>query len=140
MPTRHSQTTLLVHIVWSTAARARILPPPTDAWLYTRLACQCRDAGADLLAAGNAWDHVHAVVRWEPTQKLCDVIQRMKGGASRFWNLEHPEHPRLGWQQGYWAETVTPEDLDGLLAYVRRQRIRHEGDRSLERWELALLG
>ena len=137
MPTRHSKTTLLAHVVWSTAERVRILSPRTDVWLYSRLACQCRDAGAELIAGGNGWDHVHAIVRWEPTQKLCDVVQRMKGGASRFWNLEHRD--RLDWQDGYWAETVNPDDLEGLVAYVRRQRIRHDGDLSPERWELALI-
>ncbi len=139
MITNHSITELVAHVVWATAQRARLLPPDVDRWMLARLHVQSREAEVELLGAGCTWDHVHVVVRWGPAQKLSEVVRWLKGGSSRMWNLEQTGRDPLAWQRGYWAETVTPDDLDGLLAYVARQRRRHALDPTLERWELAAL-
>ena len=140
MLTCHSHVTLVAHIVWSTHQRRRLLPSETDAWMSQRLRGQSQRVDVELLEMGCSWDHVHVVLRWGATQKLCDVVKSLKGGTSRFWNLEQVALEALTWQEGYWAESVSPKDLDALLVYVRNQRRHHANNPSMERWELALHG
>ena len=112
-----------------------MLPESADAWLARALACKAREAGAALLASGCASDHVHVVLRFASTVALSDVVQRLKGGSSRLGKLDG-RLPALRWQQGFWASTIGPADLDRVSAYVRGQRAHHERAPAREAWEL----
>jgi REP element-mobilizing transposase RayT len=74
-----------------------------------------------LVAAGNATDHVHVLVRHPPRVSVAQIAHRLKGASSRAIHLARPETQGLVWQVGYWAESVTPVALEPLVAYVRGQ-------------------
>ncbi len=96
----------------------------------------CAAAGAGLVAVGVANDYVHALVRWEATARLCDVVQRMKGATSHAWNFERRGSTALAWQDGYWAQTVSPRDVGAARRYFREQRAHHATSTRPEAWEL----
>ena len=133
---RRGEHVLIAHVVWATACRASLLPEPADAWLARSLSCKAREAGAALLASGCASDHVHVLLRFASTVALSDVVQRLKGATSRLGKLDG-RLPALRWQQGFWASSIGPADLDRVSAYVRNQRAHHERAQPREAWELA---
>lgn len=86
-----------------------------------------------MIGAGCADDHVHAVIALAMTVSVATLAQQIKGATSfrakrraRSWNL--------AWQDGYWVESVSPRDLDSLVAYVRAQRNRHDRSHPAELW------
>lgn len=131
---RHSDNFLLVHVVWATNKRAPTLAPDADAWLAEVLRHKARHAGAVLVACGNASDHVHALVRYGSTVTVASVVQRLKGASSYEWNAQK-RSPRLSWQTGSWAESVSPKHLDLAVRYVEQQRDHHREHAVLEPWE-----
>jgi REP element-mobilizing transposase RayT len=131
----HATTVLVVHVIWSTRNRAPWLDPSLDAWLAALLERKARALDCLLIAAGNADDHVHVVVRHPPRVSVAQIAHRLKGASSRSLHLTLPQTRGLVWQVGYWAETVTPAALEPLLAYVRGQRAHHRGYSCLEAWE-----
>ena len=135
---RHSDNHLLVHVVWTTARRAALLELSADRWLADVLRRDAYEAGSALIACGNAADHVHVLVRYPSTVTLASVVQRLKGASSYEWNLAQ-RSPRLDWQVGSWAASVSPADSATVAHYVERQRVHH-GDTApaRERWEEAL--
>jgi putative transposase len=134
MVRNHSVSTLVVHAVWATAGRAGVLPVSVDAWLARQLGRQASELGAVLLAVGNTDDHVHVVLQHSPRVAVAELIGRLKGASSRAAHASGVLSGTLGWQVGYWAESVGTDLLAPLLAYVTHQRSHHAVDGSPEAW------
>lgn len=130
----HSDTLLLVHVIWATVHRTATLRPEFDGWFAGLAADVCRRIGCDLLAAGNGKDHVHVLLRMAPSIALSDVAGRLKGTSSHAWNARASGTP-LRWQTGYWARSIEQESLGPLVVYVREQRVRHAATTTLAAWE-----
>ena len=87
-----------------------------------------------LLAVGNASDHVHVIAVVSARTSVADLAQRLKGYSSFELNRRIPMPYPLGWQKGYFAESVSPTNLDGLIPYVRNQRVHHDDANPAEPW------
>lgn len=134
MPQR-SPALLLVHVVWATLRRRALLAPSLDDTRAAVLGAKARDSGCILIAVGCADDHVHALLRLSASARLADAVGRMKGGSAYDANHHALAAAPLRWQQGYWAESLGPADLDPLADYVRSQRLRHDASHPAERWQ-----
>jgi putative transposase len=129
----HSVTSLFVHVVWATRHRSAALAPSLDAWLAALLERKARAIDCELLAAGNAADHVHVVVRHPPAVSVATLAQNLKGASSRAIGLDL-QTDRV-WQVGYWAESVGSRELAPIIRYVRDQRAHHALHSDPEPWE-----
>lgn len=129
-----AKTNIVVHIVWATFQRRPLIPTGVDAWLAHYVRKKAQELDAELLAVGNASDHVHVVACMPAKLALSELVFRLKGASSRAAKLEFPSTP-IGWQESYWAESFTPEAVQPLLDYVGRQRLHHQNSRLVERWE-----
>jgi putative transposase len=137
VPGNHSIAALFVHLVWATQHRAPKLEPSVDAGLAALLERKARRLDARILAAGNAADHVHVLLRYPPRVPVAQIAHLLKGASSRALNRLAPNPSPAFWQVGYWAESVGPSDLDPLVGYIRQQRAHHRAHAILEPWEMA---
>jgi putative transposase len=120
----HSDALILMHIVFSTVNRRRLIRPDRDAFLASLFHEAATAVRTDLLGVGIANDHVHLVASIHPSVSVANVAQRVKGVSSRMWTLTHAE-PRFRWQEGYWARSVDQANLPRVLDYLNSQRERH---------------
>ncbi len=128
-----SRTNIVVHVVWTTRFRQPVVPTDVDAWLRERVRTEAAKVSSEVLAVGNTSDHVHAVVKLRPTLALSAVMQQIKGGSSHAWNRSG--NGPLAWQDGYWAESCNPLELEALLAYVNHQRVEHDDQSPFDAWQ-----
>jgi REP element-mobilizing transposase RayT len=134
----HSATTLLVHVVWATHRRAPWLDPSLDRRLADLLEIAARRVECTQLAAGNAADHVHVLVRHPPSVAIATLVQRLKGTSARSLSAALGREAGHVWQVGYWAQTVSPSEFRAVAAYVANQRAHHdEPHAAREPWEPA---
>jgi putative transposase len=129
----HSVTNLFVHLIWSTRHRSPWLEPRLDAWLAAFLERKARAIDSEILAAGNADDHVHVLLRHPPRVSVAQLAHHLKGASSRALTLE--ANVDGAWQAGYWAESVGRREIEPLARYVRQQRTHHAECTALESWE-----
>ena len=129
----HSSTLLFVHLVWATRERHPLLEPSVDAWLAALLEHKVLALDGELIAAGNAADHVHVIASYPSRVTVANLAQHLKGASSRAIALEL--RWEFAWQAGYWAESVGHRELPSLVEYVRRQRVHHARRAELEPWE-----
>ena len=129
-----SVVSLVVHIVWSTLGRRLLLRPEHDRLLRHVLAEKAAAMRSRVIASGCAPDHAHVVAALDRSTALSDLVQRMKGATA--YELSRSAHwpTPLRWQEGYWAESVTPGTTSRLVEYVESQRARHENVNLRERW------
>jgi putative transposase len=131
----HSVSTLLAHLVWTTAARARVLVPDIDEVLAGWLRDKAQECGCHFLIAGNADDHVHVLVQHPPAVPVAELARLLKGSTSHRAGIVYGPVHRIRWQSGYWAESVCPAHVASIASYVRGQREHHASSMGSETWE-----
>jgi REP element-mobilizing transposase RayT len=131
----HSYSKNYIHAVFSTKDRQSLIPAEFEKRLYPFLAAIAREHEIPLLAAGGMQDHSHLLFRLPASVSLASAIGAFKANSSRFL---HEQGLAFEWQSGYGAFSVSPSQLDKVMAYVSGQR-EHHTQMTYEQEFLALL-
>ena len=71
-------------------------------------------------------DHIHIFSSLHPTVRLADLIREIKTGTSS-WIKDNNIFPMFTyWQEGYGAFTVSHDEKDRLIEYVKNQEEHHK--------------
>jgi hypothetical protein len=73
---------------------------------------KARELRCVMLAAGCASDHMHVVIRLASSVSLGELVRHLKGASAHELNHHSSSTHRFAWQDGYWAESLGPADLD----------------------------
>ena len=98
---------LLVHFVWSTAAREPWISNEWQDRLYGYLGGILERKNAKLLCAGGMSDHIHLYTSLPSTLSLADIVNAMKANSSGWIHDTFPNHQAFAWQKGYGAFSVS---------------------------------
>ena len=74
----HSFVSCLMHCVWSTKERRRLITPELQERLYPYLGGIARDNKMKALAVGGVEDHVHMLLSVPSTLSIAKAIQLLK--------------------------------------------------------------
>ena len=111
-------------MVWATVQRRPLL----TAEVWPRLKGAFRSIGhrigVDVMEVGGVDDHVHVLVRVPTTLSVATVAKHLKGASSHLINHSGGS-PRLRWQGGYGAFTVSVRNVPAVRRYIRDQPARH---------------
>jgi len=129
---------LRVHLLWGTRGRRQWLDREWRGRLFARIDVLAGSAGARLVSAGAARDHLHLYLELPVSLALAPLVETLKSGTARWIQRTFPHRAAFAWQQGYAAFTVTPHDDAGLLDDLRHQDTRHR-ERGFAQEYLALL-
>lgn len=121
---------VLYHVWFATKRRGWILQGEINEAIKAALWETARDKVIDLLVCETMVDHVHLLIRIEPTN-LPKVMQALKGISSKAVLQKFPElklDAGVGnfWQRHYGAKPVPDEAADEVVEYIRTQRERLE--------------
>jgi putative transposase len=118
----HTYTVILVHCVFSTKNRRKLIPDELQSKLWSFVGGIARKNGFKAILGGTE-DHMHALLSLPATIPLAKAVQLLKG-ASSHWMNETAKN-RFGWQEGYGAFTIGISQKAGTVAYIQAQRERH---------------
>ena len=119
-------TNLIIHVVFSTKNRDPVIDSRWEGELHAYLGGIVKNEGGIPLTVGGIEDHVHLVVKLKPTHALSDVLQKVKGGSSKWVNDRRFLTCRFSWQEGYAAFSVSESLVHKVVEYVKNQRSHHE--------------
>lgn len=128
----HTYASNFIHCIFSTKERKPLIAADRMPDLYAYLGGIARSEGFSLIAAGGTADHVHLLFILPATQPLATVVQKLKGGSSRWMG------PNFAWQEGYGAFSVSPSQVPVVKEYIRKQE-QHHRKRHFEEEFTALL-
>jgi REP element-mobilizing transposase RayT len=123
--TKHSHAELFVHLNWTTKERATVLDRALNAMLSEQVRSTAQKYAAIVLAFGGVSDHVHAVVRYRPDLTVSKLVQSLKAATSHLIRRDMDHLPDFSWQAGYAAFSVSPGDIDRVVAYINDQESHH---------------
>ena len=93
----HSYANNLVHCVFSTKERRKLIASAMQPRLWAYIAGIGKNHDIEILATGGIENHVHVLLALPPTMTLSKAIQTIKANSSR-WMGEHGV--AFAWQEG----------------------------------------
>lgn len=117
---------LYVHLVWASFGRLPLIDTRVEKLLYAVLSAKCEELGCEVITVGGAADHVHVLVRLNPSVSISDLVRSIKGVSSHFMNREATLDHAFKWQQGYGAFTIGKRSLKRVAEYVLNQKQHHD--------------
>ena len=116
---------LLVHFIWSTAAREPWIGLDWQDDLFGIVGGIMRKKNARLISAGGMFDHVHLYASLPSTTSIADFVNAVKSNSSRWVHKSFATGKAFAWQEGYGAFSVSKSEEQRVIRYIRNQRQHH---------------
>jgi REP element-mobilizing transposase RayT len=136
MPGTYSK--ILLHLVFSTKGRARMIIPDVETQLHAYMGGIVREEQGVLCEIGGTENHIHLLVGWRTDEPVATLMRKVKGGSSWWVHQTFPVMQEFAWQEGYGAFSVSESQADRVREYIRNQ-VEHHQVRTFEEEFVALL-
>jgi REP element-mobilizing transposase RayT len=121
----HSFNHCLMHCVFSTKGRAKMLTPELRERLWPYLGGIAREHQMKAMATGGADDHVHMLLSIPATIAVAKAVQTVKGVSSKWVHDTFPARKKFAWQEGYGAFSVSVSLVEKTIQYINTQEEHH---------------
>ncbi len=123
-----SLTANLIHLIYSTkhreaqlAERSEIRPK-----LFAYQAGIYKTLDSPAIAIGGTQDHIHALFILSKTLALCDLIEEVKKGSSKWLKTQDTGFAGFRWQNGYGAFSLSQSHVAQARRYIDGQIEHHQ--------------
>ena len=119
-------TQICYHLVFSTKDRAPALTADNRDKLFRYTWGILKNKDCHLYRIGGVDDHVHILTSVHPTIALADLVRDIKTATSAWIKGEGVFPSFTHWQDGYGAFTVSHNDKDSVIEYIKGQEEHHK--------------
>jgi len=119
-------TQIYYHIVFSTKNREPVLLADKRENLFRYAWGILKNKDCHLYRIGGVEDHVHILTGLHPTIALADLVKDIKIATSTWIKDERVFPSFTHWQDGYGAFTVSHNDKDAVIEYIKGQEEHHK--------------
>lgn len=123
----HSYTKILLHVVWGTLNRDKIINKDVQSVVSKFLYNYAKEKKIPMIVNHVNSDHVHALINLPTGTTVEDCLKLLKGGSSFYVNREKLLKTKLQWGRGYGAFSVSKSDKDKVIEYIKNQEEHHRG-------------
>lgn len=123
---RHSISKLVVHLVFTTKYRRKLLTGVMIEQLRGALESACEKLECDLIEMDGEEDHIHLLVAYPPKLSISVMVNNLKAVSSRMLRLQNTHLVRQSksaalWSRSYFACSAGGATIETLKAYVDSQ-------------------
>jgi putative transposase len=115
----HTYVQNLIHVVFSTKERRKLIAKETQARLWRYMAGICKREKILAHEIGGMEDHAHMLIQLPSTLSLSDAILEIKTSSSRWMGKN------FSWQRGFGAFSVSASNVNRVVQYIRTQEAHH---------------
>lgn len=115
----HTFVQAVMHVVFSTKQRRKLIPKDRLAGTWAYMAGVCKAKKIFVHEIGGMADHAHLLIQIPPTIILAGAVLTIKTSSSQ-WLGESFE-----WQRGYGAFSVSSSNISAVIRYIRNQEAHH---------------
>lgn len=120
-----SYTNILVHAVWATKSRKKLLETKHRNLLFKHIREYASSKNIYILEINGFTDHVHCLISLSADQNMATIMQLLKGESSNWANKHLDFSEKFGWQHDYFAVSVSQSHLEVVRNYIRNQESHH---------------
>lgn len=115
-----------IHLVWATKDRQPYLVENIRKRTFQHIAENAKAKGIHLDHINGHLEHVHCLISLNADQNIATVAQLLKGESSYWVNKNKLSKERFGWQDEYFAASVSHSQIDVVRNYIRNQEEHHK--------------
>jgi REP element-mobilizing transposase RayT len=120
-----SLSKILVHLVFSTKNRERILTDAVRCELHPYMNKILVEMDSPAIAIGSVEDHGHILFRLSKNHAVCNVIEEVKTSSSKWIKTKGEAFRNFHWQNGYGAFSVSQSNVEEVQNYITDQKEHH---------------
>jgi putative transposase len=114
------------HIVFGTKNHRTVIPDVQCDELYKYISGIIRNKNCKLYQINGSREHLHIISDLHPSLALADYLKDIKV-ASSIWLKAHEKFPDFdGWAEGYASFTISHNDRNRVIEYVKNQKEHHK--------------
>ena len=114
---------ILVHVVWSTKDRVRIIPADLEPQLFGYISGIIKNNNGRMIIAGCDADHVHILISIGRSD-ISKLVGDIKRETSKW--MKEQGVAKFYWQRGYGAFSIGQSQVGNVSAYIRSQKEHHK--------------
>ena len=114
-----------IHFVWSTKNREPYLHDEIRAKVFAHIRKNARAKNIHIDFINGHVDHVHCLVSLGTDQTIEKIMQLIKGESSFWINKSGLCKTKFGWQDEYFAVSVSEASVPGVRKYIANQEEHH---------------
>src|SRR5713226_6747470 len=119
----HTYFQNVMHVVFSTKDRRKIIPPELKERLWAYAAGICKHENIFVHAIGGMEDHIHLLLQFPATEPISKAVKTIKVNSSRWMSNQGID---FAWQQGYGAFSVSKSNIAAVTHYIQNQEKHHK--------------
>src|SRR5688500_14365400 len=120
---------LIVHVVFSTKDRVRMITPEIQPRLFGYISGIIGNNGAKMIIAGGDADHIHILIS-NGRVDIADLIGDIKREASKWMKQQDRSFEKFYWQRGYGAFSIGQSQVAAVKRYIDSQKERSRAFRT----------
>lgn len=114
-----------IHLVFATKNRQPFLTGAIRRDVFQHMHKNAKAKGIEMDFVNGYYDHVHCLFKLPAQMSIAYAAQLIKGESSHWINELELTNPRFEWQDDYYAESVSPKDVERIRNYIRNQEEHH---------------
>lgn len=123
---RHSVSKLVVHLVFTTKYRKKLIDGYMIGQLNEAFKSACEKLDCEILEMDGEEDHVHLLIAYPPKLAISVLVNNLKSVSSRRIRMLNTHIPRQSksaafWSRSYFACSAGGATIETLKAYVQSQ-------------------
>jgi putative transposase len=115
-----------IHLVWSTKNRKPLLSKEIRKQLFPHIKKNAQQKGICIDFINGYTDHIHVLISLNKEQSIGNVVQLIKGESSYWINQQRLTTERFGWQDQYFAVSVSESGINNVREYIKNQEEHHK--------------
>ena len=115
-----------IHFVWSTKNREPYLNSDIRPEVFAHIRDNARAKNIHIDSMNGSFDHVHCLVSLGTDQTIEKTMQLIKGESSFWINKSNLCKTKFGWQDEYFAASVSESNVPAVRKYIARQEEHHQ--------------
>jgi len=121
-----SLANIVVHLVFSTKDRQRLLRDEERSQLHAYITGVLRNHDSPLIEINSVRDHVHVLFAQSKNYAPAKIVEDVKTSSSGWIKDQHPCYSEFAWQTGYGEFSVSPTHVLAVREYIRGQAEHHK--------------
>lgn len=114
-----------IHTVWATKSRKRLITKEQKPKLLDHIKENAKEKKIYIKEINCEAEHVHALISLSSEQSIGKVLQLLKGEASHWINENKLTKIKFGWQDEYFAVSVSESQIEKVVRYIGTQAEHH---------------
>ena len=119
-------TQLYTHIIFAVRDYKSFIHQDRESEIFGILNDIVTHNGHQPLIIDGTSNHVHILIKQNPTNAISDLVRELKRQSSFYINHHLLNNPSFHWQEGYIAFSHTRSQVNAVYKYIAKQKIYHQ--------------